>query len=472
MLATVLLAVALTAAPTPITVSGPVDAAAIDTVVTRWREATGTPGVAVAVTRGREVVHTAGYGHTAEGDPVTDRTVLAVASVSKAFTGVAVAQLADAGRIDLDAQVRRYLPDFTTRDDRSDRITVRQLLHHTSGLSDTTYRPFSGPVPQTLAEAVTLLRTADLAADPGARFDYHNPNYQLAARIVEVVSGEPFADYLRRHVFGPLGMHDSRSANVSADLPTSSRGHIRIAGLSVALPEPPAFGAGSGGVLSTAHDLSRWLIFQQDPQSRPVLSATGLAETHRPSHFGHGFGWYVGTTDSGAPLRHHSGHMLTFTAYHAVLPASGYGIAVLSNARTGHADAPELGDLLVDLIEGRPVGRPGPSPAWIDVLLLAGVPAVVLLAARGVRRARRWADRPRHRLGTTLRLLTLTAPIALLVTLHRIAGSLYRGRDISWWQTTYLYPTFVALLAVTAAAGLLVLAARLRQLHTRRGRAS
>src|SRR6185312_5921599 len=88
-------------------------------------------------------------------------------------------------------------------------ITVRQLLEQTSGLADSQVRELSREQPDSLADAVVALRTARLAADPGTQWNYHNPNYQVAARLVEVVSGVPFAAYMRDHIFEPTGMTTS-----------------------------------------------------------------------------------------------------------------------------------------------------------------------------------------------------------------------------------------------------------------------
>lgn len=448
MLIRILAALALTPVYAP---PATVDPPAIDAVVRAYRDATHMPGVAVAVTRGRDVVHTAGYGRTPDGTRVTGRTPMAVASVSKSMTALAVMQFVDAGRITLDEPVRTYLPEFTMADPRAAAITVRHLLNQSSGMSDTTFRSFSGPRVTTLREAVAQMRTARLAAAPGERFEYHNPNFQVAARVVEVVSGESFHDYMRRHVFEPFGMTDSLSASTPDDLPASARGHILVAGFPVALPEPYAFGAGSGGVVSTAHDMARWLM-AQDVSSEVFRKQAGP----------YGLGWFVGVTRGGAPLLSHDGTMLTFTAYQAVLPDSGYGVAVMVNAHTGYADADALGDMLVDLLEGRRSDPPDTSIVWVDVLLLALIPAVGWLGARGVRRSRRWA-------GSPLRLVPYLLPLPILLTLHRIVGFLYRGRDISWWQTAYLYPTFVLLLATISIAATAVLAARLFRMVKGRG---
>lgn len=221
--------------------------ASVDAFVARYREATGLPGVAVAITKGTKVVHAKGYGETASGDPVTAGTPMAVASVSKSFTSLAVMQLVEKGEVTLDQPVRGYLPEFTMADPRAAKITVRQLLNQTSGMADSAFREKSLPQPDTLEGAVARLRTAKLASDPGTAFSYHNTNYQVAARLVEVVSGQPFAAYLHAHVFTPLGMRHSTTIDTDRDLPGSARGHLYILGQAVALPEPTGFGNGSGG---------------------------------------------------------------------------------------------------------------------------------------------------------------------------------------------------------------------------------
>ena len=219
--------------------SGATNVSVIRTTVRAYLGKAGVPGAAVAVTLGDRVLLAEGYGHTASGDPVTARSPMAVASISKSFTALAVMQLVEAGRVELDAPVRRYLPEFSMADSRVDEITVRHLLHQTSGLSDRMFPAFSRPQPRSLRELVAGMRTARLASTPGSRWEYHNPNYQVAARLVEVVSGRPFAAYLREHVFDPVGMHDSSAIETAAQLPPGARGHLKILGMPVAVPEPP-----------------------------------------------------------------------------------------------------------------------------------------------------------------------------------------------------------------------------------------
>ncbi|HWN29187.1 MAG TPA: serine hydrolase domain-containing protein, partial [Actinomycetospora sp.] len=182
------------------------DPAALDRYLAGARAATGLPGMAVAVTHGPDVVHLAGFGTDGNGGPVTPSTRFRIASLSKSFTAAAVLRLAEARRIALDAPVRRYLPGFATADaDASARITVRHLLNQTSGIADTGFPSITADE-QDLERRVASLRSARPVSEPGTEFHYSDPNYQVLARVIEVVTGEPWAQYLAREVFAPLGM--------------------------------------------------------------------------------------------------------------------------------------------------------------------------------------------------------------------------------------------------------------------------
>ncbi len=115
-------------------------------------------------------------------------------------------QLVEAGRIELDAPVQTYLPEFSVADPSGARtITVRMLLQQTSGLADAGFPEMTLSQPATIAERVNGLREAELVSEPGTTFHYFNPNYAILARVVEVVSGRSFADYLHARVFTPIG---------------------------------------------------------------------------------------------------------------------------------------------------------------------------------------------------------------------------------------------------------------------------
>ncbi|NUW36881.1 beta-lactamase family protein [Nonomuraea sp. SMC257] len=432
--------------------------ASVDAYVEQYRAATGLPGVEVAITKGDRIVHVAGYGRTATGAPVTADTPMAMASVSKSFTALAVMQLAEQGKVALDQPVRRHLPEFTMADPRAARITVRQLLNQTSGMADSAFPEKSLPQPDTLQGAVARLRTARLATEPGTAFSYHNTNYQVAARLVEVVSGRPFAAYLGTYVFGPLGMRHSTTIDTDRDLPASARGHLYILGRAVALPEPPGFGNGSGGVVSTAGDMARWLI----AQNTGILSPRSVEEMRTPSPRSEDYalGWMVGRTERGTPVLEHGGDLFTSTAHELLIPGSGYGVAVMANTGMAFSDAHTLMKGLVALIEGGTPEPPPGNPTFLTDLVFALLtPVTAGLAVLGAVRARRWAARlTRRRLW---RLAPYLVPVGLCATLAPIHRVLAHGRDAMWIQLAYLYPTFMVWLVTAAVAGLAVVAARL-----------
>ncbi|MGW8531251.1 MULTISPECIES: serine hydrolase domain-containing protein [Nocardiopsidaceae] len=460
----------------------------VDAVVEEYRRATGLPGAAVVITRGTEVVHARGYGTTPGGAAVTEHTPMAVASLSKSVTALAVLQLAEEGELDLDDPVREHLPEFTMADPRAERITVRQLLDQTSGMSDTEFASYSrGRDTLTLRESVADLRGARLAAEPGTRWEYHNPNFQVAARLVEVVGGRPFADHLEARVFSPLGMDDSTTVDTDLDLPSGARGHVSVLGRAFPADEPPGFGNGSGGVVSTAADMGAWLVAHTGgglgPDGVRILSEEGVRALHTPSAASgsYALGWSLGETASGSRVVEHGGDLLTATAHQALLPDSGYGVAVMANTGSSWGGAHPLASALVELVDaGSAPGPPtGAGPVAVDAVLLAAGAAAVPLAWRGVRRSRDWAlaREGGPRWAVAARLLPYAGPPLLLVVLHEVVGWLFRGRDVAWFQVPYLFTSFWSALAVVALACAAVVSARAVRLaalrrRTRGGRAA
>lgn len=448
--------------------AGPVDTAAVDRFLTDYLARTALPGVAVAITRGTEVVHLAGYGHDSSGAAVTADTRMPIASVSKSFVALAVMQLVEAGQVELDAPVRRYLPEFRLADPRSDRITVRQLLTQTSGMSDTAFADLREPQAHNLTEAIERLRDAKMADEPGTDYHYHNPNFQVAARIVEVVGGMPFADYLRDRVFGPIGMADSSTVDTAREAKEVTHGYVRMFGVPVAMPEPDWFVGGSHGVVTTAADLARWLIVQNNggvtAQGRRVVSPESIAVMHTPSPVeSYGMGW---RRDKPEEI-FHTGDWFTYTAEQMLLPESGYGIAVLAN--TGLAledDTTIIVKGLTELLQQRAPEVRRPWGVYADWVLAAAIVGTVGLAGYTATRGRRWATRHRARPAWqfALRLAPYLSPVLILLLLPTLSGFVFRGRSGTFTQVSYVWPALVLTLVVAAACGIAVLLVRVFQL--------
>ncbi|HEY9597204.1 MAG TPA: serine hydrolase domain-containing protein, partial [Cyanophyceae cyanobacterium] len=174
---------------------------AIDRLINEQMTAQHIPGLALAVTQGEKILYAKGYGVASSNQPVTVQTQFFIASVSKSFTATSIMQLVEAGKINLDAPVQTYLPEFTLTDSNTAaQITIRHLLNQVSGLSDWGFPESQLPQPETLKARVTSLNIAHPVAVPGTEFHYFNPNYAILARVVEVVSQQPFSEYLRLHL--------------------------------------------------------------------------------------------------------------------------------------------------------------------------------------------------------------------------------------------------------------------------------
>jgi CubicO group peptidase (beta-lactamase class C family) len=466
-------ATAVPASSAPLSAARPaatLDAASIDRFVRDYVEQTRLPGAVVAVTRGDRVVHTAGYGRTASGKTMTARTRVPVASLSKAMTALAVMRLVEAGKLDLDRPVHQYLPEFTMADRRARDITLRQLLTQTSGMADATYPDLTRAQPHTLREAVAAMRGARLDTTPGTRYRYHNPNYFVAARLVEVVGGRPFADQLSTELFEPLGMTDTESVDTTTRMPDEARGYLRAYGTTFSRPHPRWFAAGGHGVVTTAEDLARWLIVQNNDgvsaDGRRIATADTIELTHTPpkttKDTDYAMGWSM-DREAGEHARiEHTGQLLTHNAMATLLPDSGIGIAVVTNTGLiSGDDAPQITQGLVDLARGRHPEVAAPFSMTADRYLAALTLLAAALGTTGVLRARRWAGRTARRpwWRVTLRLLPHTLPILLLTQLATLLG-LLMNRVGTLTQTAHAWPALFICTATAALASTAVVTAR------------
>jgi CubicO group peptidase (beta-lactamase class C family) len=239
--------------------------ARVDSLFAEWA-APGSPGAAVAVLRDGEIVLERGYGSAQleHGVPITPQTIFHVASVSKQFTAFGVALLAARGQLSLDDDVRTHIPELP---DFGRRITLRQLVHHTSGIRD--QWELLATAGWRLDDVITkdhvlqlAVRQRELNFEPGAEHLYSNMGYTLLAEVVERVGGQPFPEWMRVNVFAPLGMHDThmhddhehvvprRAYSYRAD--AAAHTGWRNAVLSYA-------NAGATSMFTTAADLARWL---------------------------------------------------------------------------------------------------------------------------------------------------------------------------------------------------------------------
>ncbi|MES2123452.1 MAG: serine hydrolase domain-containing protein [Gemmatimonadota bacterium] len=237
--------------------------AAVDAAVLRGIRQGTYPGAVVVVGRGDRVLYAKGYGHitwnTRDKRPSPETTLWDLASLSKVVgTASSAAVLVDQGRLDLDAPVNRYLPEFVG--DGKDGVTVRMLLNHTSGL------PAWAPIwrmAETPEAAESALMVIPLARPPGAQAEYSDLNALLMGLVVSRVAGAPLDAFARDAVFAPLGMgmtmYQPEPADRTRAVPTSKRDGAAKTGI-VNDENARAFNgvAGHAGIFSTGLDLARF----------------------------------------------------------------------------------------------------------------------------------------------------------------------------------------------------------------------
>lgn len=308
------------------------------------------PGAALAIVEGEQSVHLRGFGRARPGgETPTPQTPFFIGSLTKSFTAVAVMQLVEAGKIELDAPVQRYLSWFRVADPQaSAQMTVRHLLNQTSGLPNS-----SGEIiladfdaaPDAAERQVRALSSLVLKRPVGSAWEYSNSNYQVLGLIVEAASGEPYADYIQQHVFDPLGMRHSYTSKAAAQPDGLAVGHQYWFLIPIAAPDVPIpQGSLSAGLLiSCAEDLARYLttllnggrygdVQILSPESiAELLRGEGEVNVYGQSLGRYGMGWWVDKLGQ-TKVAWHSGSLPDFSAYMALLPEQEKGVVLLFNA--------------------------------------------------------------------------------------------------------------------------------------------
>lgn len=252
----------------------------IDALLARWT-APGSPGAVVAVARGGEVLHLAGYGLASieHGVPIGPKTRFRIASVTKQFVVSAALMLAAEGRLDLAARPSRYLrhlPDLP--------VSIDQMMRNSSGLPDFLELCRLGgigldhPVRPEDIDAV-IARSRHLNFEPGSRFLYSNTNFLLLGRIIEAIEGAPLGEVLARRIFRPLGMSATQlTPSIDQVVPGLATGYLGDAaqGFRRAMHGFPL--AGEGGLVSNAEDLLTWSRHYDRPRLLPLDLPNQLAD--------------------------------------------------------------------------------------------------------------------------------------------------------------------------------------------------
>jgi D-alanyl-D-alanine carboxypeptidase len=296
------------------------------------------PGLQIVVEHRGEIVldRSFGFSDLENEVPVGSDTIFAIGSISKQFGAAAIMQLVEAGRLSLDDKLETFFPGFP----RGARITIRDLLRHTSGIEDFEY---TGPWPATMAvertdeQVVALFRDRRPLFEPNRGWSYSTSNYLLLGMIVTKITKQPFREYLRDHVLARAGLEHTRYCDAYELIGHRAHGYDGTPGAWV--PAKMAiltqFGIG-GGLCSTARDLLAW---QKALESGRVVSAASYQAMITPlpladgTPTGYGFGLFPSTL-GGHRVISHSGGVSGFSADLIHVTGDDLRIAALVNART------------------------------------------------------------------------------------------------------------------------------------------
>ena len=308
----------------------------IDKVAMDSLARTGVPSASVAIVKDGQVVYTHAYGD-ARLEPKTAAAPsmrYSIGSISKQFTAAAILLLQEQGKLSLDDNVAKYVPDLT----RGNEVTIRQLLSHTSGYQDYWPQDYVMPMmlkPVTARAIMDMWAKKPLDFEPGTKWQYSNTNYVIAGVIVEKVSGMPLMRFLQQNVFTPLHMtrvSDTDQAKLGDTDPT---GYLRYAlgPLRLAPKEGSGWLFAAGELAMPATDLAKWDISIMDqkllkPSSYREFGTDTLLRNGLSTHYGLGVDV---ASQGGHRALSHGGEVSGFTAQNTVFPDDRAAIVVLTN---------------------------------------------------------------------------------------------------------------------------------------------
>jgi CubicO group peptidase (beta-lactamase class C family) len=396
------------------------DLAAIDHYVRSEMEAQRIPGLALGIVHRDRIVHVHGFGRADKSGPeVTPQTPFLIGSVTKSFTALAIMQLSEAGRVQLDAPVQRYLPWWRVADPAaSAQVTVRHLLYQVSGLSKATgnaYATSRDTQDSALEDQVRALRDAELTEPVGATWQYSNANYWTLGIIVQAVSGQSYETYIQQHILDPLQMRNSYTSQAEAEqqgLPTQ---HRYWYGFPVAAELPfDRGGLGAGGLSSSALDMARYLsLYLNEGRNgaTALVTPAGAAELQRPGvptgvdGVSYAMGWEVRQLH-GVQTVSHDGSGFGSHANVVLVPDREWGVVVMENGENspdeffGSRRMTEIASAVTGMLISKEPPAPTSSSTTLRVVygVVLGIIALQIGGmARSVQIIRGWRAAPAQR---------------------------------------------------------------------------
>ncbi|MGA2362881.1 MAG: serine hydrolase [Candidatus Aminicenantales bacterium] len=303
----------------------------------------GEPGAAVIVRKDGKTIFRKGYGlaDLELGVAVEPDMIFRLGSITKQFTVFSILMLAEQGKLGLQDEITKFLPDYPTQ---GRRITVEHLLTHTSGIQSYTDMPEWLPLWRkdfTVKELVDFFKDKPMKFEPGERWVYNNSGYILLGAIIEKVSGQTYEEFIDSHIFKPLGMKHSYYGNTERVIPRRVPGYQKgkdgfVNAPYLSMTQPYA----AGSLLSSVDDLAVWsdAVF-----SGKLVRKEWLDKAFTPYKLkggestGYGYGWFIANF-SGHRSIEHGGGINGFTTYEMTFPEDRVFLAILTNSAVAGRD--------------------------------------------------------------------------------------------------------------------------------------
>ncbi len=315
------------------------------------------PGFSVAVARGGTIVWSEGFGlaNVEHNAAVTAQTRFRLGSVSKVLTAAGVARLVEEGKLDLDAPVQRYVPDFPNKQWP---VTTRQVAGHIAGIRHYQAKDFSGPLAgnprfESVTKSLAIFKDDPLLFEPGSSYAYSSYGWNLVSAVIEGAAKEEFLAYMQRAVFDPLGLRSVSADHVDRIIPNRTAFYqLTGDGLRNASYIDASYKWAGGGFLASAEDVARFGSAHLAPGFLKQATLDTLFASQKLAsgkETGVGIAWRSGVDKQGRKILHHGGTIEGGRAMLMMFPESKVVVVLLSNmlASFGEQDAMQIGALFI-----------------------------------------------------------------------------------------------------------------------------
>jgi CubicO group peptidase (beta-lactamase class C family) len=322
----------------------------IDSLIRNQSKLQSSTGIAVAIVKDALIIYNKGFGYAnlATHDTVTTKTMFHLGSIPKSFVAIALLQLVEQKKVNLDSLVTKYIPELKFKDERYKQITVRHLVTHSSGIF--TYHPHDYDNPKheddALDKFVRSLDYDELRFNPGEKFSYSDTNYDIVGDIIYRVTGIPFEEYMKKYILNPCEMN--QSTFFLPDTNNVARPYIqdyKNCNISRGLLYPVnREHAPDGSLFSNTTEMCNWMTMNMHKGkfgNNTIINASTHDSLWTPKYAvgwdtifykSMGIGWFIGMFNNKTTYLH-SGYDHGYQSVYCIIPEDKYGIVILSNYR-------------------------------------------------------------------------------------------------------------------------------------------